>query len=164
MKGAAGELRRALREAGPRLRAIGDAASRRRPARGAWSPREILGHLVDSAANNHRRFVLAQLQDDLVFPGYDGDAWVSLQRYRDIPWLELIQLWEAYNAHLARLMAGVPVREQERPRRRHNLHQIAWKPVSAEKPATLGYFMRDYVGHLAHHLGQILTLSARTRR
>jgi hypothetical protein len=42
-----------------------------------------------------------------------------------------------------------------RPRARHNLDSLAWQPVHAEQPATLEYFMRDYVGHLKHHLSQI---------
>jgi hypothetical protein len=41
------------------------------------------------------------------------------------------------------------------PRSRHNLDQMAWQPVPRDQPATLDYFMADYVGHLKHHLQQI---------
>ena len=58
----------------PRLLALGDQASAIRPRPDKWSPREIVGHLIDSASNNHQRFVRAQFQDDLTFTGYDQDA------------------------------------------------------------------------------------------
>jgi RimJ/RimL family protein N-acetyltransferase len=131
-----------------------ESAARRTP--GAWSPREVVGHLIDSAANNHGRFVRAQLQDDLVFPGYAQDAWVAAQDYRHAPWAELVALWRAYNLHLARVIERVPADVRTRERSRHNLHEIAWRPVPADRPATLDYFMRDYVDHLEHHLAQVV--------
>jgi len=126
-----------------------------RPAPDRWSAKEIVGHLIDSAANNHQRFVRARWQDDLVFSGYAQDAWVTEQRYQDAPWPELVTLWRDYNRHLARVMEGVPEEIRFRQHRRHNLHEIAWRTVPAGEPATLDYFMRDYVGHLHHHLRQI---------
>jgi len=140
----------------PRLTALGDEASARRPSPGKWSPREIIGHLIDSASNNHQRFVRAQFQDHLTFAGYDQDAWVARQRYQDAPWRDLITLWASYNRHLARVMASVPEPTRTKPFARHNLHELAWQPVAASEPATLDYFMHDYVGHLKHHLRQIL--------
>jgi hypothetical protein len=133
-----------------------DDTSGRHPAMGKWSPREIVGHLIDSASNNHQRFVRAQFKDDLVFPGYEQDAWVAAQRYDDAPWRELIALWAAFNRHLARMMAAVPQDVLTKARRVHNLHQIAFRTVPQDQPATLDYFMRDYVAHLEHHLKQIL--------
>ena len=138
------------------LLTISEADSERRPAPGKWSPKEILGHLIDSASNNHQRFVRAQFQDDLVFAGYDQDAWVAAQKYQDTRWLALVNLWRAYNLHLARVMAATPEAVRVRKTRRHNFHEIAWKTVPHYEPATLDYFMRDYVDHLRHHLGQIL--------
>jgi hypothetical protein len=140
----------------PALLAVPDALTTARPAPGKWSPREIIGHLIDSASNNHRRFVLAQQQDDLVFPGYQQDAWVAAQRYQDAPWEELVSLWRGFNLHLARVMEAAPESERTRPRTRHNLHQIAFRTIPEDQPATLEYFMRDYVDHLEHHLRQIL--------
>jgi DinB family protein len=140
----------------PRLLDISDEGSARRPAPGKWSPREIVGHLVDSASNNHQRFVRAQWQDDLVVQGYAQDGWVAAQRYQDAPWTEIVMLWAHFNRHLARVMEAVPDEIRLRPRHRHNLHQMAWQPVLETEPATLDYFMRDYVGHLKHHVRQIL--------
>src|SRR5688500_1533165 len=97
-----------VEDATPELLALGDDASARRPAPGKWSPREIVGHLIDSASNNHRRFVRALWQDDLVFTGYAQDAWVDAQRYQQAPWPELVVLWGHFNRHLARVMTAVP--------------------------------------------------------
>jgi hypothetical protein len=145
-----------LDAAKPRLLAISDDDSAKRPAPGKWSPREIVGHLIDSASNNHQRFVRAQLQDDLIFPGYEQDAWVETQRYQRAPWRELVELWFAFNRHIARVMAEAPEAVRTKPRPAHNLHQIALQPLPEDTPATLDYFMRDYVGHLEHHVNQIL--------
>jgi hypothetical protein len=147
------DLLATVADARPRL-ALPDAATRVRP--GKWSPRELLGYLIDSAANNHQRFVRARFQSDLVFAGYDQDDWVSAQRYQESPWPELVELWSAYNAHLARVMAGVPDEVRLHPHRHHNLDALAWRPVPAGTPATLDYFMADYVGHCRHHLEQLL--------
>ena len=148
-------LRRTVTEAAPRLRALTDAQAAARPAPGKWSPREVLGHLIDSASNNHGRFVRAQLTDDFVFPGYAQDVWVRLQRYQDAPWPELVELWRLLNLQVVRVIAAMPESVRTKPRARHNLHEIAWKTVPESEPTTLEYFLRDYVGHLEHHLAQI---------
>jgi len=145
-----------VERATPELLALGDEASARRPAPGKWSPREIVGHLIDSASNNHQRFVRAVWQDDLMFTGYAQDAWVDAQRYQEAPWPELVQLWGHFNRHLARVMTVLPADVRTRRHARHNLHQLAWQPLAENEPATLDYFMRDYVRHLEHHVRQIL--------
>jgi hypothetical protein len=148
------ELRAALDLATPKLLGITEDVASRRTAPGKWSCKEVLGHLIDSASNNHERFVRAQLQDDLVFPGYDQDAWVQVQRYQDRPWRELVSLWRELNLQIAHVMRSMPASERTRAREVHNLHEIAWKTVPPSEPTTLEYFLRDYVGHLKHHLRQ----------
>ena len=150
------ELFEAIEQATPALLAIGDEANRRRPAPGKWSPREIIGHLVDSASNNHQRFVRARWQEDLIFAGYAQDDWVEAQRYQEAPWEDLVALWGSFNRHLARVMAATPEAVRTKPHRRHNLNRIAWETREADEQATLDDFMRDYVAHLKHHLAQIL--------
>jgi hypothetical protein len=122
---------------------------------GEWSRREILGHLIDSATNNHQRFVRAQFTDDLVFPGYEQERWVSAQKYRDESWPDLIQLWSSYNLHLSHLFSVIPEDILTKSRAKHTLDQIAFELVPADKPATLEYLIRDYADHLRHHLKQI---------
>jgi len=150
------QLRTIVDQAAARLMTIGDDAASRPRAPGRWSPKQIVGHLLDSAINNHARFVRAQLQDDLVFPGYDQDAWVRVQRYDERAWPDLVAAWRSYNQQIAEVMRTTPETERSRPRSRHNLDQIGFQPLPAGEPATLGFLMRDYVAHLQHHLRQIL--------
>lgn len=125
-------------------------------AAGKWSPKEILGHLIDSASNNHQRFVRAQFTDDLVFAGYEQEGWVRVQNYQGEEWSELVQLWRLYNRHLLHLMSLVPEETRMKLRHKHNLHQIASDSLSENEPVTLDWFMRDYVEHMKKHLQQIL--------
>ncbi len=150
------EFRRTIDRAAERLGTFCDSEAGRPTAPGKWSKKEIVGHLIDSAANNHGRFVRAQLQEDLVFPGYDQDAWVRVQRYRDRPWSDLVALWRAYNRHIACVMESADPELVDRVRTSHNLDELAWKAVQRTEPTTLDYFMRDYVAHLEHHLRQAL--------
>lgn len=149
------DLRVTVRVAARLLRAISevDAARPLKPAK--WSAKQVVGHLIDSASNNHQRFVRAQFEADLAFSGYDQEAWVRAQAHQEAPWIELVDLWEGYNLLLARVMEACPREERSRARSRHNLHEIAWEVVPRDEPATLEYLMRDYVGHLKHHLQQI---------
>lgn len=149
-------LRTALAAAEPLLRGISDSQSAEPLAPGKWSARQVIGHLIDSAGNNHQRFVRAGLQDDMIFPGYAQEQWVELQRYQQAPWPELLTLWSAFNRHLADVMAAIPSEARERVRSRHNLDEIATYPPAHPAEATLEYFMRDYVDHLERHLRQIL--------
>lgn len=151
----ADDLRRTVEEAAPKLLRMSDEQAKRRPRPQKWSPAEIIGHLIDSASNNHQRFVRAQFQDDLVFPGYDQDAWVVFQAYRDAQWSDLVTLWKNFNLHIARVMENTPDSIRNASRRTHNLDKLAWRAVPADQPTTLDYFMCDYVGHLKHHLRQI---------
>jgi uncharacterized damage-inducible protein DinB len=139
----------------PALLAIDDERARARPAPGKWSAKEIVGHLVDSASNNHQRFVRAMFQEDLIFKGYDQANWVAAQNYQGAPWPELVTLWAGFNRHLARVMASVPQTVRTRRHVRHNFHLVAFQPVDEHTPASLDYFMDDYVAHLHHHLRQI---------
>jgi hypothetical protein len=143
-----------IRRASARLKEI-SAAESTKSSNGEWSRREILGHLIDSAANNHQRFVRAQFKDDLVFPGYEQEQWVSSQRYNDEPWPDLIELWRAYNLHLVHVVAHIPEDVLTRQRDKHSLAQIAFNSVDQNAPATLEYLIRDYLDHLKHHLDQI---------
>ena len=149
-------LRAALTVAEPLLHQVTDADSGRRLAPDKWSPRQIIGHLIDSASNNHQRFVRAALKADLVFPGYAQEQWVELQRYQDSMWPELITLWLALNRHLANVMTIIPEEDRLRIHARHNLDEIATNAPTSSAQATLDYFMSDYVDHLEMHLRQIL--------
>ncbi|MFH1686262.1 MAG: DinB family protein [bacterium] len=138
-----------------RLSSIPEEKAACRPGPGKWSAKEIVGHLIDSACNNHRRFVIAQTKDDLIFDGYDQERWVRVQDYQSRPWPELVLLWAAYNRQLVHLVSCIPPEVLTKPRARHSLDQIAWKKVPADTPTTLEYLIRDYLGHMQMHLEQI---------
>ena len=150
------DLEDTIERAMPRLLAISDEASANRSNPGGWSAREIIGHLIDSASNNQKRFVTGQFRKDLVFDGYEQNAWVTAQQYQHAPWRDLVALWTAFNRHLAHVMAAVPDDVRTRVHRTHNFFDIATRSVPAEEATTLGYLMEDYVVHLHHHLKQVL--------
>lgn len=149
------EFRHTVEFAEEALFKIPEAESESRPVPGQWSAKEVLGHLIDSAANNHRRFVEAQWQEDLVFSGYNQERWVAVQRYQNSSWTELITLWKAYNLHLIHIVSVIPEDVLKQLHAEHSLDQIAWQPVDSETPVSLEYLIRDYLGHLNAHLDQI---------
>jgi hypothetical protein len=154
------ELRGALERAAPQLLAITENVATVRPGAGKWSCKEVIGHLIDSATNNHGRFVRAQLKDELVFEGYDQDAWMRVQRYQERKWPELVSLWRELNLQIAHVMQSMSAHDRLRTRTVHNLHQIAWRAVPESTPTTLEYFLRDYIGHMEHHLRQVATTAS----
>ena len=149
------DFTRTVEGASARLLSLTDEEAAARRGEGAWSAKQTLGHLIDSASNNHQRFVRAQFKDDLVFDGYAQEEWVRAQGYDEEPWALLVDLWRCYNLHLAHVMRRADARSLALPRARHNLHEIGWAQVSREEPATLEHLMLDYIGHLKNHLRQI---------
>jgi hypothetical protein len=95
-------LVRNVEAAVPKLRAISESRAEQPRAPGKWSPKQVIGHLIDSAANNHQRFVRAQEGESYTGPGYKQDHWVAVQGYQEASWDDLVALWCAYNRHLAR--------------------------------------------------------------
>ncbi len=131
----------------PQLQAISDELAAEKPHPEKWSKKEILGHLIDSACNNQQKFVRTMAQSHLDFTGYQQDFWVEAQQYNQAPWLQLIALWQAYNEHIAHIIAHVsPVVLS---------HTIS---VNGSQPYTLQFIMEDYVTHLNHHLKQIFSV------
>src|SRR5689334_15940530 len=111
---------------------------------GAWSRKEILGHLIDSASNNHQRFVRASLQQSLEFPGYDQNGCVRVQAPNNADWNVLVSLWAAYNRYIAHVIARIPATKLETSCR-----------IGSGDQVTLRFLAEDYVRHLVHHLEQI---------
>jgi hypothetical protein len=150
------EFRKTILSASDGLLKISAAQSQIPRAEGKWMPKEIIGHLIDSASNNHQRFVRAQFTDDLIFAGYEQEKWVNVQNYQGEDWTKLVELWSLFNQHILHVMSVMPEETRTRLRFKHNLHFIASDEIKETDPVTLEYFMRDYVAHMKKHLGQIL--------
>jgi hypothetical protein len=146
----AADLHAAIGDGLQLLQQVDETRTTRRANAGGWCAREVLGHLIDSACNNHRRFVLGQLPGTTKFDGYDQDPWVARQHYDKEPWRDLVALWGAYNRHLAHVMSCTAVEDAER---------TALSPDGSQQVSVL-LLMEDYVRHLRHHLAQIRTLAA----
>jgi hypothetical protein len=138
------KLLAAVSAAEPRLRAIGDVESASPVLNGGWSRKQVLGHLIDSASNNHQRFVRAAQQDTLEFPAYDQAGNVRIQAPQEADWVLLITLWAAYNRYLAHIVSRLPESKLDTVCR-----------IGSGKPATLFFVAEDYLAHLLHHLRQI---------
>ena len=150
------DFQQTIESASEKLTQLEETESERPRAEDHWSSKQIIGHLIDSAANNHARFVVGQLKDDLVFAGYDQDGWVRTNHYQERAWPDLVQLWRSYNLHLHHLMTHADQAKLSTPCTLHTLQEIAFKTVPKAEPVTLEYLMKDYVDHMKHHLAQIL--------
>ncbi len=149
------EFRTAIREGLAFLETISEAESGNRATPGSWSPKEVLGHLIDSATQNHRRFVELYGQENLTFPPYDQEHWVEVQHFQARPWAELILFWKAYNLHLTHLVDTFPDEEFLRPRHPHNLDRFTMPVAPAEDSVLLKDLVAHYLSHMQVHLDQI---------
>jgi hypothetical protein len=144
METVATALRERVSTAAPLLRTMPEAEVAHKPSPDRWSKKEILGHLIDSACNNHQRFVRVQLTAELVFPEYEQEGWVRCQGYATAEWALLVELWASYNRHLAAVIARLP---------KARLSAVC--RIGGGEPVTLAWLAEDYVRHLDHHLAQL---------
>ncbi|GKG70906.1 DinB family protein [Parabacteroides sp. AM58-2XD] len=109
--------------------------------------KQILGHLIDSASNNHQRMVRLQYSKDLLFfPDYrqDNDLWIALQDYQHTDWCNLIQLWKFYNLHIIQVIQSVDKSKLD----------SYWCDFEGTK-VTLKDMIEGYLDHLLLHIGEI---------
>ena len=138
------QLRYSLSVLPGRLAGISERRAATKPSLDNWSPKQELGHLIDSAANNHLRIVRGQLEDNLALPGYHGDRWVEVHAYQTRDWTELIALWRAGNLQLLAAAESAP--------------EAAWAhtlTVGGFETMTLRFVVDDYVDHMTSHLRHI---------
>lgn len=129
------------------LRVLSDEQAAMRPAGAdSWSRKEELGHLIDSAVNNHVRFAAASLQAEFSGPTYEQDGWVRAHGYHGMPWLSLLDAWRQHNDLLLRLVKGIPEERLSAPCR-----------IGSAEPVTLRFLIEDYVLHMQHHLDHVLS-------
>ncbi|MBZ5629437.1 MAG: DinB family protein [Acidobacteriia bacterium] len=138
-----------LAVASQRLSELSSADAAARPMPAAWSKKQELGHLVDSAINNYARLIRVQRESAPALPGYEQDAWVERQGYDDRDWMELIALWTNLNRHMLAAARRIPASALART-----------CTIAGSQPMTLEFVIEDYVDHMVHHLQHIgVTLS-----
>lgn len=115
-----------------------------KPSLDRWSISEVIGHLVDSACNNHQRFVRAQFCEAFEFPRYEQNEWVTSANYQHCDWYPLVQLWYYYNRQLAALIRNIPASQLATP-----------CTITPLETCTLEFLVTDYLDHLRHHLAKI---------
>jgi len=113
------------------------------------SIKQIIGHMIDSASNNHQRMIRLQYHSSLTFPDYlqENDLWVDLQDYQNAEWDNLIQLWKAYNLHIIQIISSV---------KQSSLNNT-WKNLKG-KTNTLKQLIEIYPVHFRQHLEEIQEL------
>lgn len=128
-----------------KLAALSEAEMTKRPAPDKWSKKEILGHLIDSATNNHQRFIRIQFQDT-PYIVYDQNQWVDCNGYQYLNTKHIIGFWELYNRHLLYVIQHIPEDRLQRT-----------CLTNTDTPVTLGWLIDDYVVHMEHHLHQLVS-------
>jgi hypothetical protein len=129
-----------------------DAASAHaKPGPDRWSISEVVGHLVDSACNNHQRFVRAQCSSEFTFPKYEQNEWVAASNYRESEWESLVELWYHYNRQIVVLIRNMRVSSLSKP-----------CTITPYETCTLGFLVSDYLDHMKHHLNILADRIAKT--
>lgn len=108
-----------------------------------WSKKEIIGHLIDSATNNHQRFVRVQFEDTPAI-AYDQNKWNEFGFYQQINGQQIILFWTIYNKQLIELTRRIPIENLQRG------------CMVNGKLLTLDFLINDYVEHMEHHLRQVV--------
>lgn len=138
------ELQTLIDQHRPALQAVPEDKFSAKPDPKKWSKKEILGHLIDSAQNNIRRFVVAQYEDAPRIV-YNQDKWVAIADYQHYNSGDLKNLWYLVNSHLCNILRNLPAEMGENKCQTEGLHTLEW-------------LARDYIRHLTHHVHQILDL------
>lgn len=138
------ELEQIIADYTPKLRAVTVEAYEAKPLPHKWSKKEILGHLVDSAHNNSRRFIVAQYEQ-LPKVLYKQDDWVRICDYQNYPLDDLINLWVLINKHICVILRNI------------SPEKLAHEAMT-DSPHTIAWLAADYNKHLLHHLHVVLEL------
>ncbi len=112
---------------------------------GGWTRKQVLGHMIDSAANNHQRFVRAALDGSYTGPFYAQEGWVGAHGYNEMQWPTLLTWWQTYHEILKAVVERIPIEKLD-----------AECHVGDNEAVTLRFLIEDYIAHQQHHLAQIL--------
>ena len=107
----------------------------------SWTIRDNVAHLIDSAANNHQRFIRLQLSENVVLPGYDAETWVNTAAVKQMSYRNLVMFWKLYNDYLLEVIAAI----------RTESLQYTWLNSDTGEKTTLEFIVNDYFSHLKTH-------------
>jgi len=138
------ELEKIITDYEPQLKQLSEKDFSYKPSPVKWSGKEFLGHLIDSAQNNIRRFVVAQ-HEERPYIVYAQEAWVAAAGYQNYPLKDLVDLWVLINKHIVIILKNIPEDVSSREVQTGKIHSIKWLAA-------------DYNKHLLHHLHQVLNL------
>ena len=138
-------IREVINSSKPELLKIAPEVAGKKENPKKWSKKEILGHLIDSASNNHQRFVRGAQNIAGDFPVYNQERWVEIQHYNEMDWSDLVEYFYQYNLHISKLIDFLPDDVLDNPCN-----------IGKENPVTLKFVIEDYLRHLKHHIEQIL--------
>ena len=113
---------------------------------GGWTRQQVLGHLLDSAANNRQRFVRAAIEGEFTGPSYMQEAWVAAHGYQSQPWETLLRWWQAEHEILAAVVDNISENRMD-----------ASCVVGTNAPVTLRFLIEDYLEHQRWHIAQLST-------
>lgn len=143
MKETVSELRKVISEYAGKFNAIPESELAAKPSLTKWSKKEVIGHLIDSAHNNLRRFIVAQYESVPSQIVYEQDAWVASNHYQDAPKEDVITLWKLLNERIIAVLENMPEENYGKQSLTSRLHSIE-------------FLAGDYVRHLKHHINQVL--------
>jgi DinB superfamily len=140
------ELKEIISDFSIRIKEIETNEFNTKPYPNKWSKKEVLGHLIDSAHNNLRRFVAGQYeqQPNIV---YDQDFWVSANDYQHMKDADVITLWQLLNERIIAILNNMPL---------ENYNRSCDTGKISPSTHTMQWLAADYVKHLKHHLNQII--------
>jgi DinB superfamily len=138
-------LKEILEKIPAKLKVIDEEYAQQKSNPKKWSKKEILGHLIDSASNNHQRFVRLQIDNAVTLPKYKQDEWVMIEHWQQKDWKDITALWQLYNHHILHIFEYV------------DETKLSNTIALGEENYTLQFLIDDYIGHMEHHLGQIFS-------
>jgi hypothetical protein len=138
------ELNHIVESYSKKISNLNDADFSAKPLPHKWSKKEILGHLIDSAQNNLRRFICGQYEATPPNIVYDQDFWVASNEYQNMKKEDIVQLWKLINYRIAAVLKHMPKNHYPKQCDTGTLHSLQW-------------LAEDYVKHMKHHINQIIS-------
>ena len=140
------ELEEIVRDFSIQIKSINKTDFNAKPNTNKWSKKEVVGHLIDSAQNNLRRFIVGQYEHEPHIV-YDQDFWVNSNSYQNMPDNDVVKLWELVNGQIISTLKQMPV---------ENYNRACNTGKAVPSNHSLIWLAADYVKHMKHHLNQII--------